>query len=121
MEGCGFYAHYNDGNFVLFPTFLLKVDDSKYNLISYQPIGCSYISHLDYAEKRHTSSSSAHPVTSTPTVISDDSSIAPSPLTAPTKPTLDNAKPMAPLSHKMLQKLHNDMSSFPPVPPHVTQ
>jgi hypothetical protein len=29
IKGCGFYAHFNDGNFVLFPTFLLKVDNSK--------------------------------------------------------------------------------------------
>jgi hypothetical protein len=115
-----FYAHFNDENFILFPTFSLKVDDSKDNLISYRPIGRSYISHLDYAEKRHPSTSSARPASAPPTVIPDDSSVSsPSPPPSPAPSAPDNTPP-APLSAKQLHKLHDNPTSLPPVPPSAT-
>jgi hypothetical protein len=120
MEGCGFYAHYNDGNFVLFPTFSLKVDESKDNLISYRPIGRNYIPHLDYAEKRHPSTSSARPATAPPTLIPDDSSVASSPPPAsPPVPTHSDS-PAKPLTPATLRKLHSNIEALPPVPPCAT-
>jgi hypothetical protein len=119
MEGCGFYAHYNDGNFVLFPTFSLKVDDSKDNLISYRPIGRSYITHLDYAEKRHTPSSSARPAHAPPTIIPDDSYVA-APTSSSSPLPNDADIPSIPLSAKQLHKLHSDPAKLPPIPPSAT-
>jgi hypothetical protein len=124
MEGCGFYAHYNDGNFVLFPTFSLKVDDSCDNLISYKTIGRTPIDILHYAERRHPTTPSARPAASnTPHVIPDE--CAPDPIRpkSPTSVISDEellSTSSEPLSDRLLKSIHLDLDSLPPVPASAT-
>jgi hypothetical protein len=125
MEGCGFYAHYNDGNFVLFPTFSLQVDDSKDNLISYKPIGRQHIEVLHYAERRCSPPSSARPASSTtPTIIpSDDSSVNADRPSSPTSVITDDdllASSSEPLTERLLKTIHTNINNLPPVPPSAT-
>ena len=51
MPGCGAFSFYGVGSFVLFPTFVLRIDDSVDNVVSYKSIGSAY-EHLDYAQPR---------------------------------------------------------------------
>lgn len=51
-QGCGVYSSYDVGSYILFPTFVLEVDDSHDNLLSYKSLGHSYTGHIDYVKPR---------------------------------------------------------------------
>ena len=51
-QGCGVYSSYDVGSYILFPNFVLEVDDSHDNLLSYKSLGRSYNGHIDYVEPR---------------------------------------------------------------------
>ena len=53
MEGCGYYSDYTLGSFMLFPTFLLQVDDSTDNIVSLKALGRDYDGHIDYKEPKY--------------------------------------------------------------------
>ena len=83
MPGCGVFSWSGEGSFLVFPHFILCVDDSIDNLISYEPLGSSFRGRYDYAEPRPlpsarpaSSSSSDASTTTSPVVIppDDDSS-----------------------------------------------
>ena len=38
MPGCGTFSHHDVGSFILFPDFMLQVDDSHDYLVSYKPV-----------------------------------------------------------------------------------
>ena len=50
MPGCGYFSQFYVGSYVLFPNFVIKVDDTTDNLISFQSIGLNESPTLDYAE-----------------------------------------------------------------------
>ena len=69
--GCGVYSSYKDGSYLLFPDFILQVEDSYDNIVSYRSIGASYKVPINYIEPKSTSSDtmathSVRPYTSTP-------------------------------------------------------
>ena len=39
--GCGVYYSYKDGSYPLFPDFILQVEDSYDNIVSYRSLGAS--------------------------------------------------------------------------------
>lgn len=51
MPDCGYYSSYDTGSHLLFPHFVLEVDTSIDNVLSYQSIG-NASSRIDYAEPR---------------------------------------------------------------------
>ena len=86
--GCGVYSSYKDGSYLFFPEFILQVEDSYENLVSYQSLGTYYKVPIDYIEPKSPSSKtmatpSGRPYTITPetthqsphTIPSDDESI----------------------------------------------
>lgn len=56
MPGCGVFSFCGEGSFLVFPDFILSVDDSVDNLVSYEPLGSSYTGSYDYVEPRRLSS-----------------------------------------------------------------
>jgi hypothetical protein len=71
MPGCGTFSHNNVGSFILFPSFVLCIDDSIDNIVTYKSIGRSQPTLLpDYTEPRHTSVNAT--TTHTPNVIPSD-------------------------------------------------
>ena len=46
--GCGVYSSYKYGSYLFFPDFILQVEDSYDNLVSYQSLGTSYKGPIDY-------------------------------------------------------------------------
>ena len=54
--GCDVYSSYKDGSYLFFPDFILQVEDSYDNLVSYQSLGASYKGPIDYIEPKATSS-----------------------------------------------------------------
>ncbi|KAL7459292.1 hypothetical protein ACHAWC_010958 [Mediolabrus comicus] len=52
MPGCGVFSFCGEGSFLVFPDFILSVDDSVDNLVSYEPLGSSYKGQYDYVEPR---------------------------------------------------------------------
>jgi hypothetical protein len=56
MPGCGTFSHHHDvGSFILFPDFVLRIDDSIDNLVTYKSIGRQKPHRRpDYVEPRHT-------------------------------------------------------------------
>ena len=86
--GCGVYSSYKDGSYLFFPDFILQVEESYENLISYQSLRASYTGPIDYIEPKTPSSKtmttpSGRPSTITPElttqsphiILSDDESI----------------------------------------------
>ena len=121
MAGCGYFSHFEIGSYILFPDFVIKVDDSKDNLISFKSIGLSKVNQLDYAEPRTISTTAARPAT----VIPDDDSSTHSPDTnSPHQTTLSDDELIqssnAPLPKRTLQSIHHDVSKIPEVPPVYT-
>eukprot|EP00956_Cyclotella_meneghiniana_P020999 scaffold37679_cov76-Cyclotella_meneghiniana.AAC.13 len=51
MPECGYYSSYDTGSHLLFPTFVLEVDTTVDNVLTYKSIGRSS-SKIDYAEPR---------------------------------------------------------------------
>ena len=69
--GCGVYSSYNDGSYLFFPDFILQVEDSYENLVSYQSLSASYKGPINYMEPKAPSSKtmatpSGRPYTITP-------------------------------------------------------
>ena len=52
MPGCGTFSHHDVGSFILFPDFMLQVDDSHDYLLSYKPIENPHEVWYDYVEPR---------------------------------------------------------------------
>jgi hypothetical protein len=50
MPGCGYFSHFDVGSYMLFPNFVIKVDDTIDNHISFQSIGLNGSPTLNYAE-----------------------------------------------------------------------
>ena len=46
--GCGVYLSYKHGSYLFLPEFILHVEDSYDNLVSYQSLGASYKFPIDY-------------------------------------------------------------------------
>ena len=46
--GCGVYSSYKDGSYLLLTDFILQVEDSYDNIVSYRPLGKSYQGTIDY-------------------------------------------------------------------------
>jgi hypothetical protein len=67
------FSFCGEGSFLVFPDFILSVDDSADNLVSYEPLGSSYKGQYDYVEPRRLLS--ARPASSS----SADNSAASSP------------------------------------------
>ena len=68
--GCGVYSSYKDGSYLLFPEFILQVEDSYDNIVSYWSLGASYQGPINYIEPKSTNSKamatpSVHPPTIT--------------------------------------------------------
>ena len=53
--GCGVYSSYKDGSDLFFPNFILQVEDSYDNIVSYRSLGASYQGPIDYIEHKSTS------------------------------------------------------------------
>ena len=53
--GCGVYSSYKDGSYLFFPDFILQVEDSYDNIVSYRLLGASYEGPIDYIEHKSTS------------------------------------------------------------------
>ena len=51
-QGCGIFASYDLRSFILFPDFILKVEDSQYNLLSFVPLEASYEGSFDFVEPK---------------------------------------------------------------------
>lgn len=67
QPGCGTLSSYDIGSYVIFPTFVLKIDDSTDNLISYKSLGPSYKGEIHYKQPKvrsniSTASSSSRPM-----------------------------------------------------------
>lgn len=120
MPGCGYFSHFEIGSYILFPDFVIKVDDSKDNLISFQSIGLNKVSKLDYAEPRSHTTTAARPATVIP---DDDSSIISStntsPPPSPSEEELITASTTS-LSQRTIQSIHHDISKIPEIPPMYT-
>ena len=54
--GCSYYYSYKDGSYVFFRDFILQVEDSYDNIVSYWSLGASYKGSIDYIEPKSTSS-----------------------------------------------------------------
>ena len=52
--GCGVYSYYKDGSYIFFPDFILQVEDSYENIVSYRSLGASYEGPIDYIESKST-------------------------------------------------------------------
>ena len=87
--GFGVYSSYKDGSYLFFPDFILQVEDSYDNIVSYRSLGASYKGPIDYIEPKATSyktmaTTSGRPSTITPkpkpqslhVIPSDDESIS---------------------------------------------
>ena len=48
QPGCGVYSSYKDGSYIFFPDFIIQVEDSYDNLVSYQSLGAPYKGPIDY-------------------------------------------------------------------------
>ena len=48
--GFGVYSSYKDGSYLFLPDFILQVEDSYENLVSYQSLGASYEGPINYIE-----------------------------------------------------------------------
>ena len=89
MPGCGAFSFYNMGSHILFPDFVLRIDDSIDNLVSYKSIGRSPCKKLDYAQpraSRSTSDKQDTPAIPTVSQDGDEESVA----TATTEPCSDS-------------------------------
>ena len=69
--GCGVYSSYKDVSYLFFPDFILQVENSYDNLVSYQFLGASYKVPIDYIKPKTISSKtmatpSGRPYTITP-------------------------------------------------------
>ena len=47
IPGCGFYSSYKDVSYLFFPDFILQVEDSYDNIVSYWSIGASHQGPID--------------------------------------------------------------------------
>jgi hypothetical protein len=63
MPECGYYSSFETGSHLLFPTFVLEVDTSVDNILTYESIGANAVSRLDYAEPREYPQPRARPAT----------------------------------------------------------
>ena len=52
MPGCGYISQFGVGSFILFPTFIVKVDDSEDNLVTFKPVGKTTSSSIEYRESK---------------------------------------------------------------------
>ena len=81
--GYGVYSSYKDGSYLFFIDFILQVEDSCDNIVSYRYLGASYKGPIDYIEPKATSSKtmstpSVRPSTITPEPKPQSSHIIPS-------------------------------------------
>ena len=53
-SGCGIYSSYKDDSYLFFPDFVLQMEDSYDNIVSYHPLGTSYQVPIDYIEPQST-------------------------------------------------------------------
>ena len=112
MPGCGTFSHSDVGSLILFPNFILDIDDSIDNIITYKSIGRQQPIYLsDYIEPRPSSASTAdasHSPTSSPDTsdIMSDSDLM--------------ATASEPLPLSLLSLLHPDPTSLPPIRPENT-
>ena len=94
MPDCGYYSSYDTGSHLLFPHFVLEVDTTIDNLLSYQSIG-NTSSQIDYAKPRTHPSAAVAKSTARPAhLISPDNEMAhvsfniPTPKSSPSTPLI---------------------------------
>ena len=138
MHGCGYLSQFGMGSFILFPDFIVQVDDSTDNLVTFKSTGRKKTP-IDYKEPKLSSARPAHvipqeenemmqvqfsipdpkarplPKTSLPTPTPQPSQ---SPDVIPEEDLLRSA--IKPLSKRMLSAIHDDVTAIPPVPPSYT-
>jgi hypothetical protein len=137
MPGCGTFSHSDVGSFILFPTFVLRIDDSIDNLVTYKSIGRQQPNiRSDYVEPRRHSSANNTTTTTTTTphiIPSDDASTTNDSHLPETSTTNDSHSPdtvvipdedlIASASQpttSLLQSIHDDVTKLPPVLPQNT-
>lgn len=61
LSECGYYSNYNTDSHLLFPHFVLKIDTSVDNILSYESTDMSNTSNIDYAKPRVCTKPRANP------------------------------------------------------------
>ena len=72
IPGCGVYSSYKYGSYILLPDFILQVEDSYDNLISYQYLDASYKGPIYYIEPKAPSSKTIATPSGRPSTITPD-------------------------------------------------
>ena len=119
------------GSFILFPDFVLRIDDSIDNLVTYKSIGHQKPHRRpDYVEPRHTAARptmTSEQTATTPTLIPpDDEPLSHAqPATPPSPDTViidddELIKSASEPSTKLLTTIHADITNLPPVRPQNT-
>ena len=72
IPGSGVYYYYKDGSYIFFPNFILQVEDSYDNIVSYCPLGTSHQGPIDYIEPRSTSSTAMATPSNRPSTITPE-------------------------------------------------
>lgn len=140
LPGCGNFSRNETGSHLLFPTFVLEVDTSVDNILSYQSVGRDNNEPIDYYEPRNGDplARQTHLIPPEPvnemrdvefaymppkSIPTRDLPKTPPPVETTSQPPtvihddelLANSKEQ--ISHKTLALLHADPSDLPPVPP----
>eukprot|EP00956_Cyclotella_meneghiniana_P026201 scaffold56081_cov49-Cyclotella_meneghiniana.AAC.1 len=101
MPECGYYSSYDTGSHILFPTFVLEVDTTVDNVLSYKSIGRSS-DKIDYAEPRVYPTPQPRPVARPAHLIPPDNEMArvtfnvPTPKSGPPPPSSQPPTPSPP-------------------------
>ena len=69
IPGCGVYSSYKDGLYLFLPNFILQVEDSYYNIVSYRPLVTSHQVPIDYMEPISTRSTTMATPSGLPSMI----------------------------------------------------
>lgn len=126
QPGCGTFSDSNTGSFILFPHFVLQIDDSTDNLLSYAPLGRITTSRLDYAQPRARNSTTIKPTTSgegsssVATSPADDTTVATSESSlhdvkaeSSSDEPLHTSNPN--LTQHQLKSIHHNINTLPPI------
>ena len=72
ISGCGVYSSYKDGSYLFFPDFILQVEDSYDNIVSYRSLGASYEGPIDYIKPKSKSSKAMATLSGRPSTINPE-------------------------------------------------
>ena len=107
QPGCGFYSSYNDGSYLFFTYFILQLEYSHDDIVSYRPMVQSHQGPIDYIDPKSTWSINRSTPYGCPSMVTNPYKLPPPHIITPYEDAISSESPLP---------ITTDVQPLPPPP-----